>query len=48
MSTTPLPSPKRYWLLAWLLTLTIIPALSIYGRRLQTLAHEHLDMGLLA
>ena len=48
MSTdNPVP-PKRYWLLAWLLTLSTIPALSIYGRRLQTLARENLDTGLLA
>ncbi len=43
--TTP---TERYWLLAWLLTLAIIPALSIYGRRLQTLARDNLDPALLA
>ncbi|MCF6211189.1 MAG: VanZ family protein [Gammaproteobacteria bacterium] len=48
MSTNKAFSLKQRWLLAWLLTLAIIPALSIYGRRLQTLAHEHLDMGILA
>ncbi len=48
MSNDKSTPPERYWLLTWLLVLATIPALSIYGRRLQTLARENLDTGLLA
>ena len=39
---------SRRWLAAWLLSLALIPLLSVFGRPLQRLAREHLDPLLLA
>ncbi len=47
MSATTLVVSRR-WLAAWLLSLALIPILSVFGRPLQRLAHEHLDPLLLA
>ena len=38
----------RRWLAFWLLCLAMIPTLSVFGRRLQTLARDNLDASALA
>jgi len=39
---------SRRWLAAWLLSLVLIPLLSVFGRPLQRLARQHLEPVLLA
>ncbi len=45
----PLSKPlDRRWFATWLLLLSVIPLLSIYGRRLQAFSREHLNTDVLA
>ena len=45
----PLSKPlDRRWFATWLLLLSVIPLLSIYGRRLQSFSREHLNTDVLA
>ncbi len=39
---------SRHWFYAWLLSLAVIPLLSIFGRRLQRLAQQYSDPAVLA